>query len=210
MTFEGLDAIRAARGEHLPYPLPDRYRHGDWVFVVDGSPWLRERHRYETDHYATPLLDTHRHYLLMFHDEFVEAIAEGIWLDRADRDAPFAPSAAHPLRPFGPELPAERFTSAAGLEWELRRSARPAADLIRDSRYCWQRVFQLNLLLDGASHESATIWLRTVGGVLLSRMTRPWVGEIARLEGFAQPSDFSHQWESHLEAVAQRRRQMGK
>jgi hypothetical protein len=89
VTFEGLDAIRASRGEHLPFDNDHaRFRHGDWVYTVDRSPWLRERHDYETRHYATPLLETHRHYLFVFHDEFVEAIAAGIWLDLADRARP--------------------------------------------------------------------------------------------------------------------------
>ncbi len=94
--------------------------------------------------------------------------------------------------------------------WELRRSPRSDADLIRDSRYCSQRVFQLNLLLDGTNCESATIWLRTLDGVLVSRMTRPWVGEVARMEGLARPADFSEQWEGYLAEVAQRRRQLGR
>ncbi len=31
---------------------------------------------------------------------------------------------------------------------------------------------------------------------------------MGRLTGFAQPHDFSEQWETYLEEVAQRRRQM--
>lgn len=61
---------------------------------------LEERHSYEMRYYATPLLDTHRHYLFRFHDEFVEAIAEGIWLDQADRSDPFASPISHPLAFF--------------------------------------------------------------------------------------------------------------
>ncbi|WP_211588740.1 hypothetical protein [Allorhizocola rhizosphaerae] len=211
VTFEGLDAIRGSRGEHLPFDdSAIRYSHGDWVFTVDGSRWLRERHAYETRHYSTPLLDTHRHYLFVFHDYFVEAIAEGIWFDIADRANPFSPPVSHPLQPFGLDLPYERFTSADGLEWELRRSPRPDADLIRDSRLCSQRVFQFNLLLDGSNKEAASIWIRTINGVLISRMSRAWVDHVGQLERFASPGDFSGQWETYLSGVAERRRQMGK
>lgn len=211
VTFEGLDAIRGSRGEYLPFDdSAIRYSHGDWVFTVDGSRWLRERHAYEVRHYATPLLDTHRHYLFVFHDEFVEVIAEGIWFDIADRADPFAPPVAHPLQAFGLDLPGERFTSADGLEWELRRSPRPEADLIRDSRLCSQRVFQFNLLLDGSNREAASIWIRTIDDVLISRMGRAWVDNVDQMEGFATPDDFSHHWETYLSEVAQRRRQMGK
>jgi len=51
VTFEGLDAVRASRGEYLPFDV--------------------------------------------FHDEFAEAIAAGIWLDLADRANPFAPPGSH-------------------------------------------------------------------------------------------------------------------
>jgi hypothetical protein len=210
VTFEGLDAIRGSRGENLPYQTADQFKPGDWVFVVDRSAWLEERHRYEVSHYATPLLDTHQHYLFQFHDEFIEAIAEGIWLDHADRSDPFGPPTPHPLMPFGLDRPCERFISASGIEWELRRSPRADSDLIYDSQYCSQRVFQLNLLLDGDNREAASIWIRTTNGVLVSRISRSWVGEMGRLTGFAQPGDFSEQWETYLEEVAQRRRQMSR
>jgi hypothetical protein len=211
VTFEGLDAVRASRGEHLPFDYDHaRLRHGDWVYVVDRSAWLQERHDYETRHYATPLIETHRHYLFVFHDEFVEAIAAGIWLDLADRANPFATPISHPLRSFDVEIPCRRFVSAGGLEWELRRSPRLDGDLIRDSRFCSQRVFQFNLVLDGDNREAASIWIRTVDDVLVSRISRPWVGEFGRVEGFAQPEDFSPQWEAYLDDVAQRRRQMRK
>jgi hypothetical protein len=185
-----------------------RFTAGDWVFVVERSAWLRERHDYETRHYETPLLDTHRHYLFVFHDEFVEAIAAGIWLDLADRADPFASPGSHPLQPFDVDTPCERFTSGDGLEWELRRSPRPDADLIRDSRYCSQRLFQFNLPLDGDNREAASVWIRTTDDVLVSRMSRPWVGDFGHMEGFAQPEDFSQQWEAYLGEVARRRRGM--
>lgn len=90
ITFEGLDAVRAARGEWLPYDIASPRNAGDWVFTVQESPWLTERHHYEIKHYSAPLLETFQHYVFEFHDEFVEAIAEGIWLDAADRSRPFA------------------------------------------------------------------------------------------------------------------------
>lgn len=193
-----------------PQVLTIALRHGDWVYVVDRSAWLQERHDYETRHYATPLIETHRHYLFVFHDEFVEAIAAGIWLDLADRANPFATPISHPLRSFDVEIPCRRFVSAGGLEWELRRSPRLDGDLIRDSRFCSQRVFQFNLVLDGDNREAASIWIRTVDDLLVSRISRPWVGEFGRVEGFGQPEDFSPQWEAYLDDVAQRRRQMRK
>jgi hypothetical protein len=183
--------------------------------VIGCSLWrhgrLRQRHAYEMRHYATPMLDTHQHYLFAFHDEFVEAIAEGIWLDLADRDDPCALPAMHPLSPLLEDLPAEEFTSADGLIWQLQRAPRTDAELIEASQWCSQRVYQFNLTLDGDSREAASIWIRTKKGALVSRITRPWpIGEVARMEGFSKPSDFAQQWETYLDEVSHRRRQMGK
>jgi hypothetical protein len=136
VTFEGLDAIRSARGEMLPYDLTAPRAAGDWVFTVDGSPWLAERHHYEMERYSTPLLDTHQHYAFWFHDQFTEAIAEGIWLDIADPARPWARPAWHPLAELDPGRPARLVRSAAGIDWELRRAPRPGADLVAGSRLC--------------------------------------------------------------------------
>jgi hypothetical protein len=211
VTFEGLDAVRAARGETLPYDIAPPRTAGDWVFTVDESPWLAERHHYEMQRYSTPLLETHQHYVFQFHDEFAEAIAEGIWLDIADPARPHARPARHPLAELDPGLPCERFRSAPGIEWELRRAPGPEAQLASDSRLCSQRLYQLNVVLDGRSREGASIWLRTRNGRTISRFSRPWPGgELAWHEGIAQPGDFSGPWEAYLASVAERRREMGR
>ena len=54
VTFEGLDAVRAARGETLPYEITKARAAGDWVFTVEDSSWLAERHHYEMQRYSTP------------------------------------------------------------------------------------------------------------------------------------------------------------
>jgi hypothetical protein len=211
VTFEGLDAVRAARGETLPYDVRPRREKGDWVFTVDGSTWLEERHDYELRRYSTPLAGTHQHFVFQFHGEFAEAIAEGIWLDIADPARPHARPDRHPLAELDPGIPGERFRSASGIDWELRRTPGPDSELISGSRLCSQRLYQLNLLLDGHSREGASIWLRTRDGRTVSCLVRPWPGgELARLEGVAGPGDFGEHWESYLTEVAQRRRQMGR
>lgn len=63
ITFEGLDAVKAARGELLPYDTGGRPATGDWVFTVAESAWLAERHDYEMPRYSTPLPETHLHYM---------------------------------------------------------------------------------------------------------------------------------------------------
>jgi hypothetical protein len=211
VTFEGLDAVRAARGEMLPYATITPRAAADWVFTVDASPWLAERHQYELQCYSTPLLETHQHYTFQFHDEFAEAIAEGIWLDLADPAQPYARPAQHPLAELDPGLPAERFRSASGIDWELRCAPRPEAHLVHDSGLCSQRLYQLNLVLDGRSRQGASIWLRTRNGHTISRLIRPWpAGELARRDGIARPGDFTEPWEAYLAGVAERRQKMGR
>ena len=211
VTFEGLDAVRAARGETLPYDLTAPRAASDWVFTVDESPWRAERHQYEMERYSTPLLDTHEHYIFQFHDEFAEVIAEGIWFDLPDPARPYARPAPHPLAELDPGLPCEQFRSASGIGWELRRSPRPDAELVHDSRLCSQRLYQLNLVLDGRSREGASIWLRTRNGHLTSRLIRPWPGgELARRDGIANRGDFAQPWETYLAGMAERRSKMGR
>src|ERR1039457_5665129 len=207
----GRGAGGAARGGPLPSVINPPRTRDDWVFTVDDSPWLAERHHYEMQRYSTPLAETHQHYVFQFHDEFAEAIAEGIWLDIADPARPYARPARHPLAELDPGLPRDRFRSASGIEWELRHAAGSDAELISDSRLCSQRLYQLDLILDGRSREGASIWLRTRNGRTVSQFARPWPGgELARHEGVARPEDFEDPWEAYLASVAQRRREMGR
>lgn len=209
ITFEGLDAVKAARGELLPYNTASPRMPGDWVFTVAESPWLAERNHYEMQVYSTPMLETYLHYVFVFHDDIVEAIAQGIWLDAADSSRPFGRPAQHPLAPLPESLPAERHLSPSGIEWELRRSPRTDGELANGSNLCSQRVWQFNLVLDGRSREGASIWLRTRSGLTTSRLIRPWPsGELGRREGLAQPQEFTEAWEECLATIAERRRVM--
>lgn len=74
-----------------------------------------------------------------------------------------------------------------------------------------QRVWQFDLILDGRTREGASIWLRTRNGLTTSRLVRPWRGvELARVEGQAEPGDFTEVWDERLAAIAERRREMGR
>ncbi len=162
VAFEGLDAIRASRGEVAPYD--DGNDFSSWVYTVQDSAWLAERHEYEWKHYQTPLLETHEHYLFRFHDEFVEAIAAGIWLDLAAEDDPFKVDEAHP-QTSSARLESDSRGVTHGLAWEVRRTTRSREDLLSASVYCSQRLFDFALDLDGKASVSASAWLRTRGGV---------------------------------------------
>lgn len=57
----------------------------------------------------------------------------------------------------------------------------------------------------GESREAASVWLRTSRGHTYSRMTRNWVGELARYDELATPDDFLSEWERYVHEVADRR-----
>lgn len=207
VTFEALDAIRAARGEYLPYrrqAVP--YTRGEWVYVVEGSGWLEERHRYELGHYETSLLDRYNHYLFSFHDEFVEAIACGIWFDRPDPADVFGRPVGHPLD----ELPVSAATyrsTSSGIDWELRTNPAPIDQLIEASRLCSQRLLQYNLIGDGRSSEHASVWVRTHHEHTVSSFVTGFLGSNrADHDGVADPDTFAARWLTCVRAVASRRR----
>ena len=210
VTFEGLDAVRACRGEHLPYARAVPYARGEWVCEISDSPWLLERHTYESEHYRTPLVGSYRHYLFEFHDLYIEAIAQGIWFDLPDPACPSVLPQDHPLADLDRHSPLEIRQSPSGIVWEIRRNPKDEATLIEDSKLCSQRLYQFNLVLDGRSRESASVWLRTIEGHTTTRMERPWVGGVGSRVGLATPEDFLIGWEEHVAAVAARRRTMGK
>lgn len=210
VTFEGLDAIRGARGELHPYEVTATDIGASWVYEVTDSLWLAERHDYEMRHYQTPLVSSYDHYLFTFHDEFIEAIAKGIWLDQPTAGHPMRRPEQHPLAEFPLSLAAESHVSRSGIHWELRRNPRSAEDLVRASTLCSQRLYQFNAILDGQSAPGAGVFLRTRRGKTRSQMTRTWVGVVAERDGFADAGEFFAPWEEHLADVAQRRRAMGK
>jgi hypothetical protein len=51
LTFEGLDSLRVCRGEYLPYEEAPSELGYTGVYLIEGSPWLRERYDYEASHY---------------------------------------------------------------------------------------------------------------------------------------------------------------
>lgn len=107
ITFENLDALSVCRGEAPPFKLSGKGN--SWVSIIENSPWLMQRYEYESEHYRNvyefcgdvdEMLRDFRHYLFSFHDEFVEAIAAGIWIDVAEAiDRTKLPD-DHPLRPL--------------------------------------------------------------------------------------------------------------
>ncbi len=166
VTFDELDAIRCCRGEELPfdYPMPDDNDVDfPWVFEVDESKWLEERHAYEMAHYGYPLLNDFVHYAFKFHDEFVEAIARGIWFEKVGCESVDEPADSHPLFDLPIELPAETF-SVAGIRCEVRHNPKSNAELLADSQLCTQKLFQYYRWDGGSRIACHAARLRTICG----------------------------------------------
>ena len=217
VTFEHLDSIRVSRGEYDPYPRErqpgDPYH---WVSEVVPSPWLLERYDYEKRHYGNvyefngdvdEMLRDFSHYVFSFHDQFVEALSAGIWLERLDESNEV--SATHPLRtlprPTTPDL-----IEAHGLVCEIWPNTRPMDQLVEDAKLCSQKLLQFVLVVDNIESISWTVAVRNRHGKVRSSL-RPSIGPVrATFEGVAGLEQVRPHVESWLQEVRERRKRMGK
>ena len=205
VTFEGFDSIRCCRGENTPYEVDD-YR--AWAYEVSDSQWLNERHAYEMEYYETPLLEEYHHYVFAFHDEFVEAIAKGIWVEStgfaiSDEMTPY-----HPLKPLPINLPAESKV-LHGISFEIRTNPLPIQELVERSKLCSQKLFQFYLMLDGKRSESYWAELRTIEGRSTTKMWDGWsFTKGVTIKGIAKIEDLMSEWEKHVYEVAEQRKEM--
>jgi hypothetical protein len=169
VTFEGLDSIKACRGECFPYPLSSP-RHGT-CHVIDNSRWLIERHAYEDKHYRNCYefgndvdMTDYNHFVFSFHDEFIEAIAAGIWFEqRTTAFTPDTPVENHPLM----ELPQEKTTERlemSGIACTVGSNRKSDSEITEESRYCSQPLFHIALELDGQSSVCCRFNVRTRNG----------------------------------------------
>ena len=153
-------AVNHCRGEYLSYPSDDSVEHGfHSCFVIEDSRWLIERHAYEAEYYreayefgnnVDDMLTDFSHYLFRFHDDFIEAIAEGIWFEHSEE--PFLSSTPrqsdHPALDFPESAVCERF-EVDGIVCQIRKNPLPIHELLERSRYCSQSLFHVALELDG-------------------------------------------------------------
>ena len=185
------------------------------MHIVDQSTWLMDRHAYEKLHYgqtydADEMLREYSHYVFSFHDEFVEAIAAGIWFEEADDrigNVPLLPG--HPLL----DIPAECVVDvieAHGIRCQVRENPLDQDALVRHAGLCSQKVYQFAAELDGGASVSWTLDLRDLGGRLQSFL-RGYFGKAEDVfEGVASLAAVEPFITTWLAEVRKRRDAMGK
>jgi hypothetical protein len=220
VTFERLDSLRVSRGEHEPFPYapesPDGYH---WVTTISNSAWLRERYEYERRHYRTSynfngnvdeMLDEFSHYVFGFHDEFVEAIAAGIWFEVDDamfggRDLDLS----HPLRCLALLETAERFESS-GITCFVRKNPLSIDEIERGAKLCSQTILEVRADSDGGPSPNWLLTRRVKNGVGKSYLRNYFGNPVETYSGIPSLSEIRPQIDQWLSEVCERRRQMGK
>lgn len=193
VTFEKLDAFRVCRGEYSPYELPDDSPFS-WISIVENSPWLRERYYYESEHYrdayefggdVDEMLRDYNHYLFLFNDEFVEAIAAGIWIDLVTDPQKWAEiSSDYPLCPLPASTIVDRLL-AHDLTCQVRKNPLSPEQLVKNARLCSQPL--LDFKIEGYGGVSVTwrLSLRVRNGRLISQLRSDFGNVEAEFEGVA-------------------------
>lgn len=154
ITFENLDSLKVSRGEFLPFE--NDWKEGDsynWVYIVNDSKWLSQRHKYESDHYGDSyefdgnvddMLTEFNHYVFCFHDEFVEAIARGIWFEK-DSESLFRKELQndHPFLPLSNKNVIK--FEAHGLTCHVKINPKNIDELKSNSIFCSQTLMEFSL-----------------------------------------------------------------
>lgn len=219
ITFDRLDSLRVSRGEHEPFPPspndPDEFH---WVTTISNSAWLRERYEYEKRHYSRSynfngnvdeMLDEYLHYVFSFHDEFVEAIAAGIWFEvddqmLGDREI----EAPHPLKGLAHLDIAERF-DGSGIRCVVRRNPMSNEEIDHAASLCSQTV--LEVVTEGGS--AAPSWFvtrRVMAGIGKSYLRSYFGNVVETFDGIPTLSEIRPRIDQWLLEVSERRRQMGR
>jgi hypothetical protein len=217
ITFERLDAIRACRGEYLPYEddwTGERYPQ---LFIVENSRWLRERYEYEARHYrdcyefggdVNEMLTDYDHYLFRFHDEFIEAVAAGLWFEKqANRFDGNTLPPDHPSQ----DLPSSATTDQFAVDdiiCQIRTNSKPIEEIVQAAFYCSQPLYHFAMELDGSAKVSYRLDLRARGGITQSRLQGSMGTPLSTVPGRATLEQARELVEPLVRQVSERRRQM--
>ncbi|EKJ86113.1 hypothetical protein CLV96_3944 [Leptospira meyeri] len=153
ILFEKLDSLKICRGEGLPYKSDTYF---SWLSRLENSRWLKERYIYESKYYGNTynfsgnvkeMLSEFNHYVFEFHDEFIEVIASGFWIEK-NTESLYKKSLTlnHPFLPIN--NPKIEKLNHNGIDCEIRINTASINDLTVNARYCSQTLFEFALILD--------------------------------------------------------------
>jgi hypothetical protein len=156
------------------------------------------------------MLDEFCHYVFSFHDQFVEAIAAGIWFESAEMmlgervlDSP------HPLSGLASVEPVERF-QGSGIVCFVRRNPLPPDEIERAASFCSQTVLEVGAELDGRSSTSWSLTRRVRNGIGKSFLRDYFGNPVEAYDRNPSLSEIRPRIDQWLAEVRERRRQMGK
>jgi hypothetical protein len=209
-----------SRGEFVPFPsAPNERDEFNWVTTISNSAWLRERYEYEKVHYGSAynfsgnvdeMLDEFSHYVFSFHDQFVEAIAAGIWFEYSDTmleervlESP------HPLNGLPSVAPDESFENS-GIVCFVRRNPLPLDEIERAARLCSQVILEVGAELDGRSSTSWSLTRRVKDGVGKSYLRGYFGNAVETYDGIPSLAEIRPRIDQWLAEVRERGKQMGK
>jgi hypothetical protein len=209
-----------SRGECDPFPpSPDDPDEFNWVTTISNSKWLRERYEYEKRHYGAAynfngnvdeMLEEYSHYVFSFHDEFVEAIASGIWFEVDDTmlgDQEM--TAPHPLKGLAHVLAVEQFESS-GISCFVRRNPMSNDEIEVAAALCSQTVIEVRADSDSESHPSWFLTRRVRGGAGKSYLRSYFGNVVDSYNGIPSLAEIRLHIDNWLSEVRERRRKMGK
>ena len=218
ITFEKLDSLKVSRGEYSPY----QYEISQdcpycWVRIVEDSNWLKERFNYENMYYGSSyefngdvneMLIDYKHYVFKFHDEFIEAIAKGIWFEE-NSESLFGKglSIGHPFLSI-PESSMVRF-DAYGLTCQARINTKDEKELMLNSVFCSQKLMQFALELENTSINN-TLSLMCRNNKYISILSGYFGNKEIEFDKIPRLEEVKPYIESYMKEVAQRRKSMGK
>jgi hypothetical protein len=220
ITFERLDSLKVSRGEHVPFPAsPEDSEEFHWVTTISNSEWLRERYEYEKRHYGRSynfngnveeMLDEYSHYVFSFHDQFVEAIAAGIWIEVDDHslvDREMMPS--HPLMGLA-HLPMAEHFEGSGIRCFVRRNPMSNQELDHAAALCSQNILEIGAVLEGSSSPSWFLTRRIRNGIGKTYLRGYFGNVVETYDTIPTLSEIRPRIDQWLAEVRERRRQMGK
>jgi hypothetical protein len=209
-----------SRGEYEPFPSAPGEEHSfHWVTTISNSVWLQERYEYEKKHYSNAynfggdveeMLTHYDHYVFSFHDQFVEAIAAGIWFETddsmlAERDL----ARDHPLRGLKDIEPSEKFEEA-GITCQVRRNPLSEEELKGRALLCSQTVMEVAAELDGRVGVDWSVTLRSRNGACKAYLRDYFGNRVSTFDDIPELSLIRPAIDNWLREVRDRRRKMGK